>query len=219
VQGPGQQHAQLAIGRCLASLPGLLHLTVEAAQVDKIRDLVVPEIVIVQQRITNGRNLDRLLRRASGALARPGRRHHRRGAKHHRVAQHISTVRGSIPLIEQPKCLGRGLVQLTDYATKRRPRPALAPLPAAELRPGEDQVGPAEPAGDLLGLAGGLILRPAAALPFVHEALIWLPAALSWHRAAPLGGGLRCLHCTASSDKRRGPAHPPQRCHPAKTPE
>jgi hypothetical protein len=94
----------------LASLPCLLHLTLEAAQVDKFRGLDFPEIVIVQQRITNGRNLGRLLHRASGSLTGPGRRHHRRGAKHHRVTQQVSTVRGSVPLIEQPKRLGRGTI-------------------------------------------------------------------------------------------------------------
>ena len=120
-------------------------------------------------------------------------------------------VRGCIPLVEEPKCLGRGVVQLADYASERRPRPGLAPLPAAELRPREDQAWLAKPVGDLLGLLRGVLLRPAAPLPLVHESLVGLPAALSWHRAAPLGGCLSCLHCTASSDKRRGPSHPAKR--------
>jgi hypothetical protein len=193
-QDAGQQHAELPIGRRLASLPCLLHLTLEAWQVDKSRDLAFPEIVIVHQRVTNRRHLGRLLRSGSSSLARPGRRDHRGGAKHHRVTQQVSTVRGSVPLIEQPERLGRGAIQLTHYATKRRPRPALAPLPAAELRPCEDQVWLAKPVGDLLGLAGGVLLGPAAPLPLVHQPSVGLPAPLSWHRAAPLRG---CLEVPA----------------------
>jgi hypothetical protein len=42
----------------------LLDLAVEAAEVDQVRDLVLPDTVVVQERVTNGRNLGRLLRRA-----------------------------------------------------------------------------------------------------------------------------------------------------------
>jgi hypothetical protein len=169
----------------------LLDLSVEAAQVDKVRDLVLPNTIIVQERVTNGRNLGSLLRRASRSFVGPGRRHHCGSTKHRSVTQQVSTVRRPVPLIEQPERLGRGLVQLTHYATQWRAGPALAPLPAAELGAGEDQTVQAKPVGNPLGLPRGVVLGPAAPLPLEREVVVGLPAPCSWHRAAPLRGCLR----------------------------
>jgi hypothetical protein len=157
-QHAGQEHAELPISRRLAGLPCLLHLAVKAAQVDRAGDLVFPDTVIVHQRVTNGRDFGRLHRSRRQFLTAPGWRYHRRSTQHHGITQQVSTVRGSVPLVEQPKRLSRGVIQLTDYAAQRWPRAALAPFPAAELRPRKDEVWQPEPVGNPLGLPGGVVL-------------------------------------------------------------
>ena len=122
----------------MARSPCLLNLAAYGDQVDSCCSLGGPDAVIVHERVTNGSDLGTLHRSACRFLVEPGGRYHRCRTKHHSVAQQLSTVRGSIPLVEQAKCLGQGVLQVTDYATQRWPRAALAPLPAAELRPRKD---------------------------------------------------------------------------------